>query len=297
MEKNLAPVLEYFSFFSYAPTFDEIHLFFPTKITKKELRALLDQHVKEKTVRLIKKHVSGAPTQSIGEWKMKLNDETYTLPQYSMRSKKKSSTGRENKIDGTIRTYVSFLKWCPFIRYVGVTGASAMSGLRHDDDIDLCIVSKRGHVWSARFISVILAKILRIHSPTGVCLNLYFDESDLSIHENKHNLYIAHEVLQMKPIFDKSDIYHRFLDQNGWISRYFPNALSDKKIGGSSQALLIVLAQHLIRLISSPFDLAFKWIQVPIIRRNNTAFYISNTQLWLFRNDFEKRLKERGLVI
>ncbi len=296
MEKNLATVLEYFSFFSYAPTFDEIHLFFPIKITKDELSILLNQLVRQRRLILEPKITSGATKQAIGEWKMRLKNETYTLPQYSIGTKKKSSPGMSDKLVGTIRTYVSFLKWCPLIRYVGVTGASAMRGMHKNDDVDLCIVSKRGHIWSARFFSIILAKILGIHSLTGVCLNLYFDEGDLSIPKNKQNSYIAHEVLQMKPIFDKSDIYNRFLDQNGWISRYFPNALPDKKTEQVSQTLLTGLAQ-LTCLIFSPFDYVFKWIQVPIIRRNNTAFYVSSTQLWLFRNDFEKRLKGRGLVI
>ena len=33
-----------------------------------------------------------------------------------------------------------------------------------------------------------------------VCLNLFFDESDLAVPKFKRSEYVAHEVLQMKPL-------------------------------------------------------------------------------------------------
>ena len=41
MEQRLKKVLKYFSFFAYDPTLDEIHTFFPIKISKEKLEKLI----------------------------------------------------------------------------------------------------------------------------------------------------------------------------------------------------------------------------------------------------------------
>jgi len=266
MERHLKTVLNYFRYFSYAPSFGEIYTFFPQRITKKNLRSLL-----------ISSH--------------------YTLPQYSIHKEESSNLKFKifnNKIVVTIQTYISFLKWCPFVRFVGVTGASAMMGPRKSDDLDLCIVTKRNLLWTTRFFVVALAKMLGIHSGTGVCLNLFFDESDLVILKKKHNSYIAHELLQMKPVIDKDCVYRRFLTENQWIYMFFPNAQSRN----AKRETQNVQTNHVTRYtLDEHVERLFKSIQLPIIIRNKTAFSITSTQLWLFKNDFEKKLKRRGLVI
>jgi len=297
MEKNLKTVLDYFSYFSYSPTFDEIYIFFPKKIAKKALLSLLNQYIKQKRLFLVSKNESSASHQSIGGSDVRLKDPKDTLPQYSIRLEKNGQKENVKKINWlvtTVKRYISILKRCPFVQFVGVTGSSAMIGIRQNKDIDLCIVSKSGTIWITRFIAIVLAKMLKIHSNTGVCLNLFFDETDLRIPDNKHNTYIAHELLQMRPVCDKKHIYEKFLNKNNWIFHYFPNAETLKnKDAYPTKYDKRLLEQALLQSI----DLALKHIQLPIINRNKTSFFITDTQLWLFKNDFEKRLKQEGLVI
>ena len=238
------------------------------------------------------------------------DDAQYTLPQYSTHfvgNPKSKFKIKENKAAGTIQLYLYVLQSLPLVRFVGITGASAMTGIKPTDDIDLCIVTKRGLLWTTRFVVVVLAKILHIHHATGVCLNLFFDESDLTIAKLKQNSYIAHELLQMRPIINKNGIYGRFLTQNTWIYKYFPNARSvipESTVTPRSSSFW--LAQNrfwmcsfhsLTRMTKRSLEFLFKYLQLPIIMRNRTGLYISPTQLWLFKNDFEKKLKRKGLVL
>jgi len=198
-----------------------------------------------------------------------------------------------------LKWYIQVLTWIRGVRFVGITGASALEGLRSNDDLDLCIVTAPRMLWTSRACVVIVAKLLAIHGKKGVCLNLFFDESDLVISKQKQNSYIAHELLQMKPIIDKNEIYKRFLSENKWIYGFFPNAQPRNTkhvsciIKTRRRSMLHVTCYMLHALI----DHLFKSLQLPLIYRNKTGFFISTTQLWLFKSDFEKKLRRMRLVV
>lgn len=280
MKRQLASVLEYFSFFSYAPSFKELYIFFPIKISRKDLYALLIEECKKKiVVRLPNNRRFRASKQS-----------RYTLPQYS--------------IPRTIQSYLSILKWLSFVQFVGITGATAMTGYTPHDDVDLFIITKRGTLWTTRFFVVVLARFLGIYGGVGVCLNLFFDEIDLTIPKIKQNSYIAHELLQMKPVIDKDNTYRLLIEANTWIFSYFPNAQSRnaKRITQNVKRVAYnVKPKYRKTLYDTRYTLhehverLFKSIQLPIIKRNKTGFRITNHQLWLFRRDFEVKLKRKGL--
>jgi hypothetical protein len=194
--------------------------------------------------------------------------------------------------DDRIKIYIFILRLLPLIQFVGITGASAMWGLRENDDVDLFIITRHGFLWTTRFVVILLAKMLGIHGRRGACLNLFFDESDLAIPKKKQNSYIAHEILQMKPVIDIGEIHRSLISQNAWIASYYPNSRRknlEERIKTDSFCLLssfFCLLEPLARLI-----------QLPIILRNKTSLLITPTQLWLFKKDFEKKLKRKGLVL
>jgi hypothetical protein len=176
---------------------------------------------------------------------------------------------------------------------VGITGATAMNGYTSHDDVDLCIITKHQYLWTTRFFAVVFAKLLGIHTDKGICLNLFFDVEDLRIPKIKHNSYIAHELLQMKPTIDKNRIYDLLIWSNRWIFDYYPNIQSritnrvTQNVQNKKNDICYTLHAYVERF--------FKSIQLPIIKKNKTGFRITNHQLWLFRRDFEKKLKRKGL--
>ena len=276
MKAHLRTVFDYFAYFSYAPSFSEIHTFFPKKISAKALKDYLANEVSGGSLVLLSHNRYFRASKS----------DSYTIPQYSIFTRK--------TIQKDIQRYLDVLMLIPLVRFVGVTGASAMNGHRIDDDLDLCIVTKKGFMWTTRFLVVCIAKLLGIHTSTGVCLNLFFDERDLIIPATKRNSYIAHELIQMKPIVDKDFTHKRFFQSNPWITQYYPNIRIQlsPKTSRESQA-----AHNYFFSLITHIDRWFKLIQLPIIKRNETALFISPHQLWLFKYDFEKKLKRRGLVI
>ena len=122
------------------------------------------------------------------------------------------------------------LKIIPFIKMIGITGALAMNNCQENDDIDLLIVTGANSLWLTRFLVILLSPLLGIKRrkpkektiKNKICFNLFLDENYLKI--EPENLFLAHEICQVKPIFDKDNTYNRFIKGNKWVFNFLPNA-------------------------------------------------------------------------
>jgi len=125
----------------------------------------------------------------------------------------------------------------PTIQAIFVTGALAMDNSPKFDDIDLMIVTSPHTLWLTRLVVVALLSLTGLRRPTSLpehasprvsgktCDNLYLDTNHLIIHHR--NLYTAHEILQAKVIFDRSNIHNQFLKANSWTRSLLPIAFSE----------------------------------------------------------------------
>lgn len=107
------------------------------------------------------------------------------------------------------------------------------------DDIDIMIVTTPHTLWLIRLLVVCLLKVLHLrrpphlskHSSTRVnnkiCDNLYLDFDHLAMKPCNNELYLAHEVLQAKCLFDRGGVHRQFLLQNSWAKKYLPIAYSE----------------------------------------------------------------------
>lgn len=124
-----------------------------------------------------------------------------------------------------------YLQLIPTIQLIAVTGALAMNNSDNHDDIDLMIITKTHSLWLTRLTTVLLLELLRLrrrphtNPPNKICLNLFLDQSSLQLSSSQRNLYTAHEVSQIKPLFDRGQTYQKFLTANSWIKTYLPNAV------------------------------------------------------------------------
>src|SRR3990167_6864469 len=122
--------------------------------------------------------------------------------------------------------FAQVLKVIPSLKLVAISGALAMQNSHKNDDIDLVLITSRGTLWTTRFLANILLLPYK-RDPKGAkvsnraCLNVFLDESGLKI--SPQNLYLAHEICQMKPIWDRDGMYQRFMNANGWIKKFLPN--------------------------------------------------------------------------
>ncbi len=301
MEKEIPDTLKYFSLFSYAPTLDEIYVFLKERASKGKLEAILQQMVKKKAVTVYSEPVS-----------TKLHRVRYTLGEYSINqaqsSNLKSRISKEKM--RKIQKYVQILAKFPQIKLIGLSGTVAMLNAEENDDVDLFIITAKNRLFTGRFIAIVFAQLLGLkrsrdsatkffHSEKiyfassrshkhkdKVCLNLFFDESSLTVPEFKKTEYVAHEILQMKPLIAKGDAYKRFLEANRWVFRIFPNARFKIKDQRSKPQ------RKKKNFLGDIFEYLVKKFQLYLIRKHQTKEIITSTQLWFHPKDFGKELGE-----
>lgn len=338
LKKDILKVISYFAFFSYAPSFEQIYTFLPVKSTKTQLKKILNRMVEEGS--LIHKEAKPKAEEELAVQFLTFNfspltSALYTLPPHRIFFKKRVdrailSEKKANKVSHYLKILSSF----PQIKLVGLSGAVAVEGTSKTDDVDLFIIAGQGRLWTARFLALFLAELLGIRRrrkakkvKDRVCLNLFFAADDLSVPASKRNVYVGHEILQMKPLVNKDGIYDRFLAANSWVSHLFPNAKmpsSKFKIQNSrlsspttqarrgqaklqfkiqsylknSKLLIVILNLALLtfNLIADTIEQLLKAFQLLIIERHKTTEIVSDTQLWFHPVDFEDILKKKGLL-
>jgi hypothetical protein len=117
--------------------------------------------------------------------------------------------------------YGTWLARLPFVRMVALTGALAMhNAAGDDDDLDYILVTAQHRVWLARAFSIVLVRLARLQG-TQICPNYVLAESALV--QEKHDIFIAHEVVQMVPLYGY-DLYDCFRSKNAWVAQQLPNA-------------------------------------------------------------------------
>ena len=135
----------------------------------------------------------------------------------------------QKKIDLAKKT-ARQLRFIPWIKLIGVTGALAMNNAEENDDVDLLIVTIANRLWLTRLLVVMIIEISGRRRRPGdrqvkdkICLNMFLDENHLKVPLKEQDLYSAHEVCQLKPLEDKNNTYQKFINQNQWVKKYLPN--------------------------------------------------------------------------
>ncbi len=291
MDKKLASIIKYFAVFDYFPSFKDIYTFFPEKISKKKLRIIFK-----------------AKKYTVGEYGIgrKISNIKYQI------SKRKLDNWR-------YKIYIKLLSFPPQIKLVGLSGSISMMNAKEDDDIDLFIITGENRLFTGRLIALVLAQILGLRrgrdsatnkkaryqkffdgkpqtaknlvsslSKNKVCLNLFFDESNLKVPKFKQTEFVGHEVLQMKPIIVKNNIYDRFLEANGWVFKLFPN--SKERISNFKFLISNQFQISNFKNLNDWIEHRLKNFQLKLINRHRTTEIITSTQLWFHPDDFEKKI-------
>lgn len=115
----------------------------------------------------------------------------------------------------------------PTVVFVGITGSVAMKNASENSDIDFLIIAKKNTVWFSRgiglvaliFSSIDLRKYGEKNEQDKLCLNIWLDESAFKWQEQ--NIFTAHEIRQMMPVFDRDGAYMRFVNKNDWVSEFW----------------------------------------------------------------------------
>ncbi len=136
----------------------------------------------------------------------------------------KISVGKIKKL----RRIVWLLRFVPFIRMIGVTGALAMKNADADSDWDVLVVLKKGRIWTGRtlvtgFLHLIGKRRYGEKIKNRICLNHFIADDSLEVAtKEKFPEFSSHEFYFILPVFD-TGIFQKFQLQNSWIKDYKPN--------------------------------------------------------------------------
>jgi hypothetical protein len=128
-----------------------------------------------------------------------------------------------------IKRVVFWLRFCPFVKMVAVTGTMAMKNAEKSSDLDFLVVLKKGRIFTGRLLVTFLTHILgkRRHGEKitdRVCLNCYLSEKNLKI--RTEDFFSASEYSFIIPIFGWST-FKKFQKENEWIRNFKNNWRAD----------------------------------------------------------------------
>lgn len=215
LQKAVLKTLAYADVFAYPLTLKEIQLFL---ITSSEKTYSLEEIEKE----INKPELNSLIASQKSYFFLKNREETVSLRQ-------RKSFYSSQKLDLAKKT-ANWLKLIPFIKMVGVTGNLAMENADKDDDIDLLIITGAKRLWLTRLLTIFLTELVtKRRRPQDkdvkdkICLNMFLDEEHLVLPKNEQSLFTAHEVCQLKVLWQKDNIYQKFLKENQWCNNFLPN--------------------------------------------------------------------------
>lgn len=206
--------------------------------------------------------------------------------------KRIKNAGLSKKLIIKAKIITQILRIIPWIKLVGISGGLAIENACKKDDIDIFVITAKNRLWLVRLFSILLlTPFRRTKNSKDVagkfCLNIFIDEDNLA---QRKDLYTAHEILQMRVIWEKDGMYRRFLEENEWAFRILPNWTTRQiqsarfarrakcKVQNSKDKSLDILE-----------NLA-KWLQLRIMQKAQGMERISDSALYFHPQDCRQRV-------
>lgn len=124
-----------------------------------------------------------------------------------------------------------YLSYIPTVKLIGISGGLAMGKAEETDDIDFFIITRKNTLFMTRLWVQMVLEMLYLRrkrqetvAKDKVCVNLLVDETQLTWPAAQHDVYTAHEIIHMKPLFEQDGVYEHFREGNLWVQQFFPNA-------------------------------------------------------------------------
>ncbi len=220
--------------------------------------------------------------------------------------------GKQSKIYLRKAKLVSqFLKLVPWIKLVGISGGLAMDNAGKSDDIDLFIITGKNRLWMSRILALGIISLLGQRRKKGakgrkiagkLCINILLEENRLE--QVNKDIFVAHEVLQMKMLWQRDKVYSKYLMDNGWAFKFLPNWVSTESVRGpldsisrrvSSLTSFAATTHRDTRLVVTPhwlnyLEIIAKWLQLKIMRKPQGMERIEDEALYFHPEDCRQRI-------
>ncbi len=304
MKRKILKTIKYFDFFAYQPTLEEIHTFLQAKISKNELKMELDRLKYTPPQYSIRRKISKRKLQN---WRYRSYIKLLSLfPQIKLVGLSGSIAMMNANEDDDIDLFIITARNRLFTGRLVALVLAQLLGLRRDRKTrSQNFLAPVGTLLAP---SARVSQVVKNYDPSlsfnnetmkqcnnlarnKVCLNLFFDESNLKVPKFKQTEFVGHEVLQMKPIIVKGNIYERFLKANRWVQAIFPNSLKDYHgLLADFHRYPCKSVSNLWKSLGNQIESFLKKLQLILINRHRTTEIITNSQLWFHPDDFGKKI-------
>ena len=155
-------------------------------------------------------------------------------------------------------------------------------------------------LWTTRLMATCITKILGIKreyksrkNKDKLCLNMFLDERDMELSEK--NLYTAHEIVQMKILYDEHKVFESFMNKNLWIMDFFPKLFVKKRTGRRSKKWFefMFFSENLLRVVNfSAFIIQYIYMRKKITNEKislRRAFFHPNNNGKFILSEYKKR--------
>lgn len=186
---------------------------------------------------------------------------------------------------------VRFLGW---IKLVGVSGGLAMNN-PSSNKINLFIVTSQNRLWLSR---IVLKLILNLVDPRDlVKMTTLISESELAFLDK--NIYLAHEILQLRILCQRNNIYDKILEENVWVQKFLPNWIGPKRAKPLKKQTVIQKKHPLASWFDRLELVAWYGQRYPLKSLKNDEIFTLNS-LCLYKqnygpkvlSDYQKRIKK-----
>lgn len=195
----------------------------------------------------------------------------------------------------------SILKAIPWIKLVGISGGLAMDNATKADDIDLFIITSKNRLWVSRILALGLLSLTGQRRKAGensrksagkLCINILLEEDRLG--QSNMDIYLAHEVLQMKPLWYRDGIYQKYLEENSWAFRFLPNwttnQIQNAKFKVQNYNVFQTAFGRTKFKIVDLIENLTKWIQLKVMRKPRGMERIEDRALYFHPNDIRPKV-------
>ncbi|MBI2017593.1 hypothetical protein HYS92_00935 [Candidatus Daviesbacteria bacterium] len=191
------------------------------------------------------------------------------------------------------KIFGQFLKIIPWVKLVGISGGLALENSEKRDDIDLFLITDKNRLWLSRMLVIFILDFFGVRRKVGMsfkdargkfCLNTILDEDHLE--QLFKDLYTAHEVLQMKLLWQREGIYTKYLSDNSWAFKFLPNWIGEKTQISKRKS-------QTYKSNLKTFDLLEKiarWIQLKIMKKPEGMERIQEGALYLHPLDIRPNI-------
>lgn len=275
MEKAILKTLIYADIFDYPLKVYEIHKWLIGR------KATLRQ-------------VESAIGRLVQSGKGKVQSGYYFLPKHAgLVVKRRRRESQSVKYLRKAKVITTFLKVIPWIKLVGVSGGLAMENASKRDDIDLFIITEKNRLWISRLMVLGILSLTGQRRKVGdfgrkiagkICINTLLEENRLE--QNSKDIYLAHEVLQMRPLWYKDGIYEKYLQDNQWVFKYIPNWVGPQV----QSAKFKVQSDNLKFKIIDYIEEWTRWVQLKVMRKPQGMERVENGALYFHPNDIRPKI-------